>query len=225
MRRILKSKNEPACLAGVRREAIRIEKDSGKEPKSEDWDLKLCATPVRELLASDQGGLCAYCCGRISSAGYGESNPSGMKIEHFRSRKDHPREMYDWPNLLGVCGGRHVWGGEIHRTCDEVRGSTPLHTNPATSRDLSSVFIPSRNGTLVGATSDAAKDIVTLNLSAEVLVQNRAGVIFQLQQRLAKDDSRANIQRLLQVVTTPPFEPYSFVAEWYLRRKLASHPA
>lgn len=211
---------EPHCLATIRREADRIEYESGSPPGPDDWDLKACVDMVRMRLHEDQGGLCSYCCGRIASTGYEPTSRVGMKIEHFVARTTDPRRMYEWTNLLGVCGGRYFWAGNMVRTCDEARGARGLSLHPAQTPNLDSLVLPQRDGRLVGQTQDAKTMIDVLRLNEDVLCRNRAAVISDLQERLSKDDSTTELIHLLRVATPPPFPPYSFVAEWYLRLKL-----
>ena len=212
---------EPESLAGVRRDAERIAKESGKAPSAQDWDLKGCAQQVRDSLNIEQGGLCAYCCGRVMPSPYDPGARTGMKVEHFVARSQDPSLIYEWSNLLGVCGGRYMWGGEWVSSCDDSRGNAPLHIHPAQGNpDPETAFRPTRDGRLEGTIDDATLDLKALNLNAEVHRRNRGAVINMLQLKLARDDSTGNIKRLLATATASPLPAYSFVAAWYLGMKL-----
>jgi uncharacterized protein (TIGR02646 family) len=225
VRRIDKG-NEPACLAEVRREARRIQNDTGKAPHGGDWDLKGCAQPVRASLCTEQLGLCAYCMGRIEPRPY-SATAGGMKIEHFVARSDEPSRMYDWDNLLGACGGQFVWGGDVVETCDTARRNRPLRIHPANSAPSpEDVFTPEGDGRLSARTPEAQADLQILNLNAQHLINNRSGVIDALRQRLRQDDSPKALRRLYETATTPAagsLPPYAPVAARYLERKMRQH--
>lgn len=222
MRRIDKG-SEPPCLAEVRREARRIELETGRAPQGDDWDLKECAKPVRDALCREQLGLCVYCMVRIESRGYREGS-GGMKIEHFVARSQDPRLMYEWHNLFGVCGGRYMWNGVVVETCDTARKHRPLYVHPAGRMpDPEEVFTADNSGRLNGNTPEAESDLQTLNLNAGHLVWNRKGVIEQLREKLSQDDSPATLRRLYRAATTPGpdgLPPYAPIAARYLERKL-----
>ncbi len=225
MRRIEKG-NEPSCLAEVRREARRIEQETEKAPQGDDWDLKGCAEFVRRSLCAEQFGLCAYCMGRIEPRGY-HPGRGGMKVEHFTPRSENARRMYDWDNLLGVCGGRTVWGGEEVETCDKARGNRPLYIHPANrSPDPEEVFTTDNHGSLRASTHHAENDLRVLNLNAEHLILSRRGVIDRIRQKLSKDDSPKALRRLYHEATTPhagSLPPYAPVVTRYLERKMRQH--
>lgn len=47
-------------------------------------------------------------------------------------RSTHPERMYEWDNLLGVCGGEYRGPDGLVEHCDTSRGNVPLHVNPGT---------------------------------------------------------------------------------------------
>ena len=150
----------------------------------------------------------------------------GMKIEHFTPRAVDPRKMYDWDNLLGVCGGLHVWQGEMISSCDASRpeGSL-LFVHPAHDPPPETVITPDRQGRLSAANANAESDLERLNLRNDLLNFNRAEVVEHLRLRLKRDDSVSNIRKLLKTANSPPLPPYSFVAVWYLNLKLRARLA
>lgn len=124
----------PPCLADRQRELDRKVKETGRPPEPGDWEPKDCAQPIREALWRDQFGLCGYCTQRIETTPHvdGKIPPSrGMRIEHIVTREDEAARMYEWANLLGVCGGRSSSAaGVSYDHCDRARGDQPLHIDP-----------------------------------------------------------------------------------------------
>lgn len=122
---------EPAGMAVLRGELAHTEERTGRPPTPKDWnDLKFGSQTkaMREALYNEQHGLCAYCqCALKKSAEY--EGPGMFTIEHIKSRKDHPRRMFDWDNLVAVCPGKS--GAYEH--CDTLRGSQELNVNPTRS--------------------------------------------------------------------------------------------
>jgi len=232
VRRIRKGP-EPSCLAGRRREARRIQRETGRPLTSEDWELvKDCAQPIRNALVAEQCGLCAYCNNRIAARGYlaDQAQLGGMKIEHFVTRSAEPQRMFDWENLLGVCGGRHQWNGEIVETCDAARTDRTLHVHPARlAPDPEAVFIVGigHNRDTLGVVepvgAQAASDCAVLNLNAAPLVEARAQVVRMLRQWLKNDDSNARLLSLYRSATTPGptgLPPHAPVMARYIARKI-----
>lgn len=227
MVRLIEKREEPDCLSSLRREAKRVEQTSGRQPVASDWDPRECASPIRKALCAEQMGLCAYCMSRIKPHGFREelASDGGMKIEHFRSRTDHPREMYDWENLLGVCGGVFRGHDGPVRHCDTARADRPLHVHPAKRPpNPELVFVYNKDGTITGETQDARDDLGVLNLGADHLVSNRHEVIQKIRADLRRrgGDSAAAIRRYYLTATIPGSEglpPYAPVAVSYLVAK------
>ena len=208
--RQIKKQPEPSCMAALRREIKRITKESSRERTNQDWaiiDTKQKQS-IRDGLHKEQFGLCAYCMSRIKPVSFiDQVSQTGMKIEHFESRDDCADRMFDWDNLLGVCGGiYHSPQGTIHH-CDDSRGNIPLHVHPASSSPPrpEDVFQYNLNGKKRGLLSAIAcndcgektcsycSDLKVLNLNADHLVQNRLAVIKRFRtklQSLGKDESK-----------------------------------
>lgn len=243
MRRVRKT-SEPTCLAACRRELRREHQATGRTSAS-DWDkLGACAREVRAALVRDQDGLCAYCGRRLirPAEDLGEEPGAAgcMKIEHFEARSRAPERMFDWDNLLGVCSGHFVIGGQTITTCDSARGNRTLHIHPVTHpRDPSELFPVHtgrlrddhgnpRLGEVLPQGEDALADTTTLHLNASLLIGDRARMIRDLRVLLSKDDSPAALRRLLRVNTiagSDGLPPYAHVAAAYLHRKLRARPA
>lgn len=81
---------------------------------------------IRDILAEEQGYICAYCMRRIIP------DESNMEIEHFIPQQRHPKSQFSplehqdgqlrYMNMLGTCYGS--------RSCSNIRGNIPLTVNP-----------------------------------------------------------------------------------------------
>lgn len=241
MRRINKGA-EPPCLANLRRDAKQIEKDTGQAPVNDDWNPGACADAIREALCREQGYLCAYCMQSIEPHGYIESlhHLRGMKIEHFETRKAHPRRMYDWDNLLAVCPGITIGPSGRVFHCDTSRSDKPLHIHPAkidpnpeeifnyqwkdTRRDDEGNLIP-EIGKIMASTKAGDDDIKTLGLNESVLVSYRKQAINTLRQWMRKNPTKKQLEIRLQSATNPAdgrLLPYAPLVARYIERKLRS---
>ncbi len=189
----------PACLTDAVAHA---------ETHGYDWQnlSSGCKEDVRQALHAEQRALCAYCSRRIQPASFHRiSAPSGTKIEHHAPRSLHAERMFDWDNLLAVCGGQEHVGDDVVSTCDTARGNAPLNVHPA----LPSPPTPERvfefrrhppedqeppfPGVWIhGKTPEAQSDIDVLNLNAEHLVRRRRDAQAQIAQRLASAGGNAN---------------------------------
>jgi uncharacterized protein (TIGR02646 family) len=231
MRRISKGQ-EPSCLADVRREVGRIEAESGSRSNDPWAEIKDCKLVLQQALRRDQGGLCAYCGGRLSA---------GMKVEHFAPRSEDPDLILEWSNLLGCCSGKYREGDGWVLHCDSHR--TPrakLNTHPVTSRvDPRTLFVINvtggakgrKLGELEAKTAEAEHDVRELNLNASKLVENRRQEVERLRTELSsygRDETKVRqfIQRrLVTAKAAPPDElpPYVHVVIEYLERKARQH--
>jgi uncharacterized protein (TIGR02646 family) len=219
---------EPHCLADVRREVGRIEAEAGSPLKDRWAEIKDCKDALQRAVRRDQGGLCAYCGGRL---------PANMKIEHFVPRSVDPNSILEWSNLLGCCSGEYREGERQVLHCDSHR--TPLmklNFHPVTSKvDPRTVFVVNVTGGTKGLklgeieakTDEAEHDRRELNLNASRLVANRRDVIVRLRLELSsygRDETKVKQfirQRLATATAAPPGElpPYVHVAIEYLERK------
>lgn len=243
MRR-LKKGEEPSCLGEARREVKRQEKDCGSEVE-DPWSLLKNKDELQKALCRDQGGLCAYCGGRIV--------PENMKIEHFIPRSKERSLCFKWSNLLGVCQGRYSARDSNGRTqtithCDSHRSEWHegppekglLFIHPVESgADPETLFLvrctgsfPAKPdthalGTILPKTDEAKQDCEELNLNAYHLVRNRAQVIIDLRAELqsAGDNAPQLIKKRLKAAecVTGDLPAYAHVEIAYLRRKLQSY--
>lgn len=79
---------------------------------------------LRRSLVSEQRGLCCYCMVRI------HSEPTKMKIEHWRCQRYYQEKQLEYRNLLAACVGGE---GQPQRRqhCDTRKGNNDLMWNPA----------------------------------------------------------------------------------------------
>lgn len=191
----------PGCLGQLRRQLRATARATREPPTPASWDPGRCAQPIREALWRDQRGLCGYCMQRMEPRGHRDLPPPGnwgMRIEHITPRDPHtgdPRRMYDWDNLLGVCGGRSPATNETVDHCDRTRGSTPLAVDP-TRQPMERLFrYPRRgDGLAIVVRDDApcdqesvARDIEhTLCLNHPTLCRRRREALDDLRERLRR---------------------------------------
>lgn len=125
---------------------------------------------LRDALAADQQGLCAYCMRRI------RCDASTMKIEHVVPQSRAPQRALDWKNLLGVCLGGEGDGGSQPRTCDTAKGERELTIDPRT-RSVKTVRYPP-NGRVESSDPGMSADLdEVLNLNCAMLVANRKAAL------------------------------------------------
>lgn len=143
---------------------------------------------LREALVKEQGRLCCYCMDRI------HPTQDGMKIEHWAAQSKFPEQQMTYSNLLGAClGGEGNRPADQH--CDTAKGNQPLAIHPADpSKGCSALFNHASTGRIEGRTNEAKKDIETLNLNVNRLVEARKAVLLGL---LAWFDLRKNRGRPL----------------------------
>lgn len=162
-----------------------------------------------------------------------------MKIEHFEARARSSDLMFDWTNLLGVCLGEVETAqrpaDRFH--CDTHRGNLrpsaqELYVHPTRfPPDAGTRFSYTVAGEVRPAQQLDAEErgrvaltIERLNLNADRLKRNRAGVIHTLRADLARRGfTVGRLQELLAVAKTPEegrLRPYVQVAVLYLGKKL-----
>lgn len=217
MKHIIKN-NEPPTLR-----AHRETPGSTYDGPQEDW---------QEQLLIEQGGLCAYCMGRISIDRTG-GRPH-MEIEHYYPRQTYPAKRLLWRNMLGVCNGK--LGNAPH--CDKtdmvnrIRGK--LHgdvnlaiLNPLTFDDSEGRLTYSFSGEIKSNSNnpDVEEDLCRLNLNDPKLKGFRKDAIDRARQLLEKKypDKKWNQNVFLQEIeiwesrnSDHLFQPYCQAAMWYL---------
>ena len=227
----------PGCLAALRKEMLRVERATGKPTQPADWSPGSCSDPIYKALHRDQFGLCGYCTQRIQPIGHRDHPPpignGGMRIEHMVTRDAEPTRMYDWDNLLGVCGGRTLTPlGKTEDHCDRMRGGQDLTLNP-TRRvpDPAAAFTYRRCPDTGHLLMDGpASDIKHLNLNHPGLAQRRRDAENRIAKHLATAkkpvERRKLLERELVTATTPDslgtLPEFAPVIERYIRKKLRS---
>ncbi len=162
MKYIKKSKKEPQVLTEA--------KAGGGNYDS------LRKTTIQEDLLEEQGYLCAYCMGRISSELNKHYEPK-IGVEHFLSQEKHPNKSLNYSNMLGVCNGK---SGE-HLHCDKtvggkVEGIIELRQLNPLDKNCEKLLKYTLNGTIqsIDENEDVEYDLdINLNLNNEKLKENR----------------------------------------------------
>lgn len=232
----------PGCLGQLRRVLRATARQTGEAPAAKAWNPGGCAQPLREALHRDQGGLCGYCMQRIEPHGHRDLPPPGnwgMRIEHIAPRDGNiphgdPARMYDWDNLLGVCGGRSPSANETFDHCDRARGSTALAVDP-TRQQVHLIFWYPREGDGLAIRVHAeapcdqaavADDLATLRLNHPTLCARRRRALDDLRTRLGRSK---NVKRTLKrawarlTADDRPLPEFAGVLRIYVARKLRQH--
>jgi uncharacterized protein (TIGR02646 family) len=220
MRNIFKNQ-EPDSLAEYRTKEGCSFEDMGSEIKEE----------LRKALVSEQGGLCCYCCGRISP------DKEGMNIEHWKSQKKHKENQLAYWNLLASCKGNPGQPKKFTH-CDHHKGDRSLSKNPSDFDHGVEKYIsflpdgritasdPSLNRELGGATQNGKKtDRGVLNLNMPLLINNRKKALegFVLGLRKIGTLKKPRIEKLIQQWSgrnESKLNPYAPVVVYWLRKRL-----
>lgn len=221
--RTIQKQREPEELIAIR-----------KQPGAAFDDLQGSDKPgIRENLVTEQRGLCAFCCARITD------DPFAMKIAHW-----HPQNApgggevsLDYENILGAClGGEGRPRNEQH--CDTHQGNMLLARNPANpqhnvehfvSFDVitgeirsSDVVFNEQLGAYDGRTNKYRRGVLNLNMAW--MRKNRVGVLAGFQMSLDRRPlTRAQVNKHIaawdgsQAGALPPYAP---VVVYWLRKNL-----
>jgi len=123
---------------------------------------------VRVRLSEDQGGLCAFCMGRIDPEKRDAGRPT-IRIAHLKPIDSDPARALHWTNLLGSCSSS--------TSCDVAQGSEPLATDPTVLGHIAKLAYETKGKQLVLTSLDAntTKDVEVLGLNRGDLPSNRYG--------------------------------------------------
>jgi len=207
MRAIAKG-NEPACLTEHR---ANVPSDYG------NYQGK---PALRAALVAEQRGLCCYCTCRIYADG------QKMKIEHWRGQTNYPDLQLSYDNLLGACRGGE---GEplVNQHCDTRKGSRDLMVNPSSlAPEIVNGIRYQANGEIRSSDpqlDDELDDILGLNVA--VLRNSRKGVLdVVLEWWQNKTPNHVQVQARIDRFDNGigELEPFTPVAVWFLKRKLAA---
>lgn len=176
---------------------------------------------LRQALVSEQGYLCAYCMGRIEPA------EDKMKIEHWRSQKQHSSKQLDYKNLFGVCKGGEGLPRRLQH-CDTHKGDRDIALDPSNHPETY-IHYNLGDGSIVAADSRYDRDLnKVLNLNNETLKSNRKAVgdafYESLKRRGDKGFTVAELEReqarLRSKDTAGKFTPYCQYVLYLLEKKL-----
>lgn len=207
MRAIAKG-NEPACLTEHR-----------AQPHS-NFDNYEGKPALRAALVAEQRGLCCYCMTRIVADG------QKMKIEHWQCQANYPLLQLKYANLLGTCLGGQGAKPE-GQTCDNRKANLDLKWNPATVTHAIESRVKYRNNGEVRSDDQQFNDELdsVLNLNIAYLKNNRKGALEAVQKWWQiKKPNRNQVQARINKIDNGvgELEPFSPVAVWFLKRKLAA---
>lgn len=207
MRAITKGE-EPACLAAHRAQDFS------------DYTNYQGKPALRAALVADQRGLCCYCMARIAADG------QQMKIEHWRGQTAYPELQLSYQNLLGACRGNE---GEplINQHCDTRKGGRDLSVNPAAMpEEIVAGIRYLTNGEIRSDHEQLDREIdEVLGLNGAGLKNNRKtaiDVVLQWWQVIRPNDDQIQAQIYKIDDGASELSPFSPVAVWFLKRKLAT---
>jgi hypothetical protein len=154
-----------------------------------------------------------------------------MRIEHWRSQENYPEDQLKYLNLLGGCKGGE---GQPHHLehCDKRKGDANLEWNPADpTHHVETRISYASDGTILtneALFNDQLNHVLNLNLP--LIKNNRKGVLTALlywwkqeKERCRGPVPKVSVERQVEQWARPAAElvPYSQVAVWWLREKLA----
>ena len=190
-----------------------------------DYDNYADKESLRQVLVTEQCGICCYCMGRI------RNGPTTMKIEHWRCHSRYLSERLNYRNLLGACLGGD--GQPFHlQHCDTRKGDLDLKWNPADpAHHIETRLRYELDGSIRSDDADFGNHLVAiLNLNLPVLKNNRKGVLDAVlnwwkheKERLRGPVPRARFEaeRNRRNAGAGEIEPFCQVAVWWLEQRLA----
>jgi hypothetical protein len=153
-----------------------------------------------------------------------------MKIEHWLCQHKHSNRQLDYRNLLGGCmGGEDKPDSEKH--CDTRKGNKRLKWNPADpSHRIETRVEYDLEGRISSPDAEFDRELnEVLGLNLKRIMNNRKYALWaMLEWWKAERDRRRNrppkavIKNVINRMTSSKkLEPYSQVAVWFLRQRLA----
>lgn len=189
-----------------------------------DYDNYQDKDALRDVLVSEQRGLCGYCMGRI------QSGPTKMKIEHWHCQSQYCAEQLNYRNLLAVCLGGEGQPQKLQH-CDTRKGDQDLRWNPANaSHRIETRLRYGPDGSIRSddPTFDAQLSQV-LNLNLPLLRNSRKGILDAVLGwwRLTKENIKGPVprdrlerQRNRWIPQTGDLKPFCQIAVWWFDQKL-----
>lgn len=186
-----------------------------------NYDNYAAKDDLRHALAIEQRGLCCYCMRRIVP------KRECMKIEHWRSQANYPKEQLQYRNLLGACLGGEGQPWHLQH-CDTRKGDSQLEWNPANpAHRIETRIRYELDGSIRSDATDFDSQLNrALNLNLPFLKNQRKATLaavsdwWMLQGALPR--SRILRKRNEYVLNTKELPPYSQVAVQWLDEKLAN---
>lgn len=217
----IEKRPEPEALTKAKREGLKSYSEMRSDTKNS----------IKESLIHEQGHLCAYCMQRIDL--------ESSTIEHYIPQNplnaENDRNLsIDYYNMLAVCGGNTnmaVRSSEL--TCDKHRGNIPLTVDPREQSSIAKICYKG-DGTIYSSDEEINRDLdQTLNLNCEATLfkQNRKSVLTAVQQEIFKKSApnkitKRQLENILDkfiIKSKGQYQPFSGIAIWYLRKKLARY--
>ena len=162
MRHIAKGKAPSTLVATAKASTTNLKSVASARVAYEQLDKG----EVRTRLSEDQGGLCAFCMGRIDPGKRDEGRPT-IRIAHWKPVDADPSLALDWKNLLGSCSSP--------LSCDVAQGSAELTTNPTVVGHVAKLVYETFGNSirLTSLDPNTAADIDVLGLNRGDLPANR----------------------------------------------------
>ena len=231
MKWIKKDKEEPKALVDWRKQ----ETETGNINWKADGDAifsKLQNEPKRrdegifyytkdELwahLLKEQGGLCAYCGGKITK--------TQVRIEHLCPKSVHRNKTLSYHNLVAVCQGGL---GNANTHCDVKKENKPIFIFPI-HKICEESYTYEVNGLIEGINENkAANDTIdVLNLNVPKLVEKRKNIAEVIDvtfqegiENLSREDQIIEIENEINdLYNQVDLEAYCFVKIYRLRLML-----
>lgn len=168
---------------------------------------------VKNSLIAEQGGICCYCGTQIDR--------TNSVIEHFKPKAEDkfPELQLEYSNLLASCEGgqnsRHT-NDKFPLCCDANKGNRVIKVSP-TDPSCESYFEYDEEGNIYGTTLDACHAIQILNLNNEVQKNRRRAAIEAYINLPQNTDWQEEIDYLSTRNADGRFQPYCFVAIYYIK--------
>jgi len=183
---------------------------------------------IRIHLIAEQGGICAYCMGRISDERDKDLGKPKCEIEHFEPQDKAPEKALDYKNMLGVCNG-NAGQPEKLQHCDTKKGNQVLSSllNPL-SKNIERYILYSSNGRIKSNNETLDNQLnEILNLNMQNLINARKGKLDIVINRLRainpkKDwkvaDLKKELKNWAERNTKNEFEPYSGIVIYFIEK-------
>ena len=179
---------------------------------------------LRRALVDEQGGLCCYCMGRISSG------HNRMKVEHWRSQTNYRQLQLSFQNLIGAClGGTGKRRAFQH--CDTRKGDDDIKWNPANpNHHIEDRIRFEEDGSIRSNDPQFDGEIDrVLNLNLVWLKNNRKEVVDGIIEWWTEERNRVHGKELRRAVEkqyqkrtarTGTLDPYCGIELWWLRQRI-----